>query len=68
MPAYHEWLAVEMRPAGDGRYVAAVPLTAEGILYYFEAADVNGNAAHFPHFLERTPYFTIESWDPRSSR
>jgi len=69
MPAYHEWLRVEMRSNGDGSYSASVPLTPEGILYYFEAVDESGNAANYPDFLEQTPYFVIDSWAPqRASR
>jgi len=39
MPASYEWLRIEMLPTGDGNYAADVPLTAEGVLYYFEAVD-----------------------------
>jgi hypothetical protein len=67
MPAQHEWLRMEMRSTGDGGYSAAVPLTPEGILYYFEAVDESGNAANYPNFLEQTPYFAIDSWAPPSS-
>jgi hypothetical protein len=64
MPAYHEWVQVEMQPAGHNRYTAQVPLTAEGILYYFEAIDQDGNGAHYPDFLKETPYFAIDGWSP----
>ena len=67
MPAQHEWLRMEMRRIGDGSYSAAVPLTPEGILYYFEAVDESGNAANYPNFLEQTPYFAIDSWAPTST-
>jgi len=63
-PAYYEWLSIDMQPAGGSRYAVSVPLTPEGILYYFEAVDEHGNAAHFPNFLERTPYFEVQGWDP----
>jgi hypothetical protein len=65
MPAYYEWLRIEMHSTGDGNYAAAVPLTPEGILYYFEAVDEGGNAANYPNFLEQTPYFAIDSWAPQ---
>ncbi len=64
MPAYYEWLRIEMQPAGQGYFSAVVPVTPEGILYYFEAIDENGNAVNYPDFLERTPYFSIDSWAP----
>ena len=64
LPAYHEWVRMDMQPAAGGRYSASVPLTPEGILYYFEAIDERGNAANHPDFLQRTPYFVIDSWDP----
>ena len=67
MPAAYEWLRVEMRPAGDGSYSADVPLTTEGILYYFEAVDDSGNAANYPNFLEQTPYFAIDSFAPQAT-
>jgi hypothetical protein len=35
------------------------------MLYYFEAVDQDGNAANYPNFLVRTPYFSIEGWDAR---
>ncbi|MGA3326199.1 MAG: hypothetical protein ABSF45_17140 [Terriglobia bacterium] len=63
MPAYDDWVSMEMSPSGQGQFSAAVPLTPEGILYYFEAVDEDGNAANYPNFLLRTPYFNIEGWD-----
>lgn len=67
MPSSYEWLKQTMRPAADGTYKANVPLTPEGILYYFEAVDESGNAANYPNFLKQTPYFVIDSWTPRST-
>ncbi len=67
MPASYEWLRVEMRASGDGKYSATVPLTDEGILYYFEAVDESGNAANYPNFLEQTPYLAIESRAPQKA-
>jgi hypothetical protein len=64
MPAYFEWVRIEMQPAGEGQFSAPVPLTPEGILYYFEALDEDGNAANYPDFLQRTPHFAIDSWAP----
>jgi hypothetical protein len=63
MPAYDDWVSLKMSPAGQGQYSVTVPLTPEGILYYFEAVDEDGNAANYPHFLKQTPYFSIEGWD-----
>jgi hypothetical protein len=63
MPSYHEWQKIEMKTAGGSQYSASVPLTNEGILYYFEAIARDGTAANYPNFLERTPYFVIDSWD-----
>jgi len=65
MPAYYDWLSIEMKPEQDGLYLAEVPLTSEGILYYFTAADRDGNAVNFPDFLVRTPYFIVDAWDPK---
>jgi hypothetical protein len=64
MPANYEWVRIEMLPAGENQFSAGVPLTPEGILYYFEASDEDGNATHYPDFLQRTPYFAIDSWAP----
>ena len=66
-PASYEWLRMEMEPSGGASYSAQVPLTPQGILYYFEAVSENGNAANYPNFLERTPYFVIKAWDPVES-
>jgi hypothetical protein len=66
MPAYDDWVSMEMSPSGQGQFSAKVPLTPEGILYYFEAVDGDGNAANYPNFLVRTPYFSIEGWDAHS--
>ena len=68
LPAYYEWLRMEMQPEGQAHFSAAVPLTPEGILYYFEAVDEDGNAVNYPDFLERTPYFIIDSSAPRHYR
>jgi hypothetical protein len=65
MPSYYEWIKVPMRSAGGGLYRAELPLTSEGVLYFFEALDENGNGAHHPNFLEDTPYYVIEGWNPR---
>jgi hypothetical protein len=67
MPSNYEWLQTIMRPAANGSYTANVPLTPEGILYYFEAIDETGNAANYPNFMEQTPYFVIDSWMPGST-
>jgi hypothetical protein len=64
LPAYYEWLRLEMQPEGQGSFSVLAPLTSEGILYYFEARDEDGNAVNYPDFLERTPYFIIDSWAP----
>jgi hypothetical protein len=63
MPAPHEWVKMEMEPRGNGHYHASVPLTPEGILYYFEVADEDGNGANYPDFLQQTPYLVIPAWD-----
>ncbi|MEW6354860.1 MAG: hypothetical protein AB1696_00925 [Planctomycetota bacterium] len=63
MPSYYEWTGVAMKKSGEA-YEAEVPLTPEGLLYRFEAADANGNATVHPDFLERTPYYVIQSWEP----
>jgi len=64
LPAYYEWLKMEMQPEGKGYFSATVPVTPEGILYYFDARDEDGNAGNYPDFLERAPYFIIDSWAP----
>jgi hypothetical protein len=64
LPSYCDWIPMEMERVGDGSYEAAVPLTPEGIMYYFEASDSNGNVAHHPHFMKQTPYYAIDSWNP----
>jgi hypothetical protein len=66
-PAYYEWVRMEMEPRGGASYSANVPLTSEGVLYYFEAIDEDGNAANYPNFLERTPYLVVNAWDPAES-
>lgn len=67
MPAYYEWLPIEMIVGTDGNYTATVPLTPQGVLYYFEAVDEDGNAANYPNFLGQTPYFVIDSWAPQAA-
>jgi hypothetical protein len=67
MPAYFEWVPIEMHATGDGNYAATVPLTPEGILYYFETVDEDGNAANYPNFFEQTPYLAIDSWAPQAA-
>ena len=66
MPAYDDWVSIDMSPAGQNEFTAKVPLTPAGILYYFEAINESGNAANYPNFLVRTPYFSIEGWDPNT--
>ena len=65
MPSYYEWRQLEMASPSTGDYTADVPLTPQGILYYFDAIDEAGNAANYPSFLDGTPYFTIDSWVPQ---
>lgn len=64
LPSYCDWIPMEMERVGSGSYRASVPLTPEGIMYYFEASDTNGNVAHHPDFMKQTPYYAIDSWDP----
>jgi hypothetical protein len=54
-----------MASDSPGDYSADVPLTPQGILYYFDAVDEAGNATNYPNFLDQTPYFTIDSWVPQ---
>jgi hypothetical protein len=62
MPSYSEWIRMPMKALDKGLYQATVPLTPEGILYFFEAIDEDGNAAHYPDFMKQTPYFAINGW------
>ncbi len=64
MPAAGDWVRFDMTPAGRDQFTASIPLTAEGILYYFEAVDEDGNAANYPDFRVQTPYFAVGGWDP----
>jgi hypothetical protein len=66
MPSSYEWLRADMHPSANGSYTATVPLTPEGILYYFDAVDEGGNAVNYPNFMEQTPYLVIGSWAPAS--
>ena len=68
MPAYYEWLRVEMTRGAGNEFTAKVPVTPEGILYYFEAVDESGDAANYPNFLDQTPYFAIDSFLPKGAR
>jgi len=68
LPAYHGWLSIDMQNNGHNEYSADVPLTSEGILYYFEAIDKNGNDKHYPDFRKETPYFVIDGWEERPSQ
>jgi len=67
MPAYDNWIKVKLQHVSGDRYSASVPLTPEGILYYFEAIDNDGNAANYPNFLKQTPYFVIDAWNSGES-
>ena len=64
LPSYYDWIPMEMERVGSRSYRAAVPLTPEGIMYYFEASDTNGNVAHHPDFMKEAPYYAIDSWNP----
>lgn len=67
MPSYYNWVKVKMQHVSGDRYSASVPLTPEGIQYYFEAIDNDGNAANYPDFMKQTPYFVINAWDSGES-
>jgi len=67
MPSYYEFVPLEMHATGGGNFAADVPLTPEGILYYFEAVDEDGNGANYPNVLEQTPYLVIDSWAPQTA-
>jgi hypothetical protein len=56
-----------MEPRGGESYSANVPLTPEGILYYFEASDEDGNAVNYPNVMVQTPYLVVNAWDPAES-
>jgi hypothetical protein len=62
MPSYYDWVRLKMQSASGDHYQSKVPLTPQGILYYFEAIDEDGNAAHYPDFLKQTPYLAITGW------
>jgi hypothetical protein len=67
MPSYYEWRQLQLSADNNGDYSADVPLTPEGILYYFDAVDEAGVAANYPNFLETTPYFVLDSWESPST-
>jgi hypothetical protein len=64
MPASYEWTSVELQANGEGNYIGSLPVTSEGLLYYFEAVDVDGNGANYPNFMEQSPYFSVNGWSP----
>ncbi|HEX4486268.1 MAG TPA: hypothetical protein VH088_08395 [Terriglobales bacterium] len=64
MPASYEWTSIDMQPSGAGNYSGSLPITSEGLLYYFEAVDVDGNGANYPNFLQQTPYMSVNGWAP----
>jgi hypothetical protein len=47
------------------RYVATVPLTSEGLLYFVEIEDDRGVAANCPLALQDTPYKVIDPKPPK---
>lgn len=63
MPSFYEWACLEMAHTDGNNFSAHVPITPEGILYYFEAVDKAENAVRYPDFLKQTPYIVIEGWD-----
>ena len=65
MPASYKWTDLEMHSSDGRRFSAALPVSSEGILYYFEVVDTDGNGANYPDFLQQTPYLTIKGWSPR---
>ncbi len=64
MPSTDKWRSKEMVSNGD-QYSAVLPLDASGLLYFFQASDIYGNAASAPDFRTQTPYYVIDSWDPQ---
>ncbi len=62
-PSWSSWLPVEMKQISVSEYEGRLPVTPEGILYFFEARDKAGNVTRFPDFQKRTPYFVVPSWD-----
>jgi hypothetical protein len=64
MPAGDEWASIDMQLGAGGDYSGNLPMTREGILYYFEAVDIDGNGVNYPDFLQQTPYFAVKGWAP----
>lgn len=64
IPTDKQWQSVGMKEIADGVYSASVPLTAEGLLYRFQATDKLGHAVLYPDFECETPYRIIPSWNP----
>jgi hypothetical protein len=63
LPSYLLWNSVEMKQSDDGNYEAEVPLNKHGLMYRFEAGDVNGNAVIYPDPAVEIPYFVIDAWE-----
>lgn len=59
MPSTAEWLSLDMIKTAADTYAGNVPVDPEGILYYLEVVDRDGNAANYPNFLRQTPYFVV---------
>jgi len=68
LPSTAVWHRKGMKQVGPGTYQATVPLDHHGLLYHFEVVDTHGNGVVFPEVWEQTPYYVIESWDPRTAR
>jgi hypothetical protein len=61
VPSIYDWSTIPMTSNGD-EYTANIPasiVTSEGIMYYIEAVDIEGNGIIYPNPLKETPYIVI---------
>ena len=48
----------------DGIRQVSIPVTPEGVMYFIEASDADGNVSRLPDVRKAAPYFVIPAWNP----
>jgi len=64
LPQGLSWQMMALDEDADGVRQVSIPVTPEGVMYFIEARDSDGNVSRLPDVRKATPYIIVPAWNP----
>ncbi len=64
LPQRLSWQMMVLDEGIDGVRQVSIPVTPEGVMYFIEASDADGNVSRLPDVRKAAPYIVIPAWAP----